>query len=117
MEIISLSISIQKVESMADRSLKLIMYTQELWPEDMSKLFTYNQKQCFALIGENPIMEIPKELESTLWTSAKEWKSPSQRLRNALYRLWEQDNIWLQFETFYKDRMDKLTNNVISKLL
>lgn len=118
MEILSLSVNITKIETMHDRGCKVIMFTPELPPHDMTLLFGFSWVQSFCCIGENPINEMPDNLWEALIQKPKEWKSISQRLRNALYVLWEQDHCKINnFNDFYEDRMQKLINQVMEKIL
>ena len=43
-------------------------------------------------------------------------KSPSQRLRNVLYVLWEQSGQTMMFDNFYNIKMEEITNHFKSKL-
>ena len=46
-------------------------------------------------------------------------KTPGQRLRAVLFRLWEQNSSTTKgdFETFYKSRMERLITQIKEKLL
>ena len=107
--------SIKKVGTLADGSLDIVVNTQELPEEHMAIAFKM-QKQgqfmaCFAPIGE-PI----EKLEPVLVDTPKQ-KTPSQRLRGVLYKLFEQNNEGLQeFEQFYNIKMNTLVEYFKSKL-
>lgn len=116
METISLAIEINKVESMADKSMKMVVYTQELSPEDMTKLFNFHQKQAFCVIGENPVMEIDAEKLAETMTHKAEGKTPSQRLRGVLYNVWGIDKQWLSFDVWYDREMDKIIDHYKGKI-
>jgi CRISPR/Cas system CMR-associated protein Cmr1 (group 7 of RAMP superfamily) len=45
-----------------------------------------------------------------------EGKSQSQRLRNVLYILWQQTNHGEDFKTFYKDKTEKIIEQIKNKL-
>ena len=47
----------------------------------------------------------------------KKPKSQSQRMRNVIFRLWEQKNTELDFDTYYKKMTDLIINQIQSKLL
>lgn len=110
---------IEKFESRSDNTWKLIVGTSELNQEDVAELAMLKGKEghfVFAVqevirekdIPTNPIVEFPEE------------KSPSQRLRNVLYRLYEQhapnNQNTIDFELFYKSRMEKIINQLKDKL-
>jgi len=116
-DIISLSVEINKAESMADRSLKLQLYTQELTNDEMAKVFSYLKKQCWIAIGENPIANMPSELWEALQKKPTKWdKSPSKRLRNVLFLLHEKSNDNMAFEAFYEKKMEEIIDHFKNKL-
>jgi hypothetical protein len=108
-DIISLSINIHKMESMADRSLKLQIYTQELWDTEMTKLFSYLQRQCYMVVWETPILEMPKDLLKAIEAKPSKWdKTPSKRLRNVLFKIHEKDDLNMTFEAYYEMKMEQI---------
>ena len=98
--------------SKSDGSASLGFNTQELSPQDFATL-----KQDLNLFGwlvfkENEVQdeEIPDE-------EAEEDKKPSRRLRAALYVFHEQKGGKKEeFESFYREQMNKFINHVKSKL-
>jgi len=94
----------EKMQSLADKSWKLIFVTRELSPEEITDL------------ASNLGQEVD-ETEITL-TEEDGGKSPSERLRNCLYRLWESKFKlrYPDFEVFYRAQMDKLCRKVKEKI-
>ncbi len=78
---------IDGVKTMKDGSLKITLVTQELTPNQMAEIFLW--------INNAVSVELP--------TDGWDGKSPSTRLRNILYRYWEQNKKWeyKEFEIFY----------------
>ncbi len=95
---------IQSVRTLVDGGVKLDVVTQELAPEDLTKLFGLKGKLGWFLMkpGEISAEEIPTEevsLEST-------YKKPSQRLRAVIYKNWELNTDQKEdFETQYYPRI------------
>ena len=93
---------IESVATRVDNTIKIVVSTQELNPEQSTILFTLKGKQGWLLFSENEMKEIdvPKENAPEFKTD----KSPSQRLRNTLYVYWETNtNKSKPFDTWYKD--------------
>lgn len=111
---------IEKFESRSDNTWKLIVGTSELTQEDVAELAMLKGKEgmfVFAVqegIKEKDIPEILPEFKGE--------KTPAQRLRGVLYRIWEQqsvlsDKIRPDFETFYRSRMERLIEQLKEKLV
>jgi hypothetical protein len=104
-----------KVESRQDRTLKLTLGTQELPPEEAGQLMSLANEQvgCALAAADTPLeaSDIPEPLDD-----APAGKSPSQRLRNTLFRFWEQRGSKGSFERFYLEQMEELINRVKARL-
>ena len=109
------SAQIQKIMTLVDGGVKLDCITQELSPEEATILFSLKGKQGWFLFQEAPIkkedIEIP-EIEGEF----KKDKTPSQRLRNTLYRFWENQGSKKTFEQFYKEQMERFIIAIKEKL-
>lgn len=66
---------LQKVQTMADGSLKIVLNTREMSPEQMAQLFYHVNKEIVSV-------DIPDETQR---------KTKGQRLRGVLHVLWEND--------------------------
>ena|SRR3990167_223316 len=116
--LLQLPSEISKISSMANRSLRLQVDTQEnLTDEAMAKIMGQLNKLgyfCF-LAGE-------KKIEA--WDVAglpninypKDEKSPSQRLQAVIYRYWEQNGSTGEFRLYYERAMDKLIDSYKERL-
>ncbi len=109
--------TISKIETMAHKSLKIIINTQENMREDdifilmnmYERLgwftFVVNQK-----IEPDDLLDLPDlKIETDI-------KSPSQRFRAVLYRLWEKKGKNGTFNNYYINCMEKLINMYKEKL-
>lgn len=92
----------------ADGSLGIRIVTPELDPSEMAAVFMLrgqNLKMLLQPMDETgmELMEVKGELNE---------KTPSQRLRAVLFLLWKQNNEAIDFEVFYRSKM----NAIIEKL-
>lgn len=91
-------------KSMKDGSLKITLVTRELAPEQMAELMVNLNKEIVSI-------DVPDEHGDT--------KTPSQRFRAVLYRLWEQDHKdkFHTFTLYYNHVMEQLINLYKDKLI
>ena len=102
---------INKVSTMVDGSLTINLHTQELPPDTMLKIFELNKQPGIVLISSDSISS--EEIEAVeQFTTDFEFngKTQSQRLRNVLYRVWEQTDQTKEFRLFYEIQMEKVIN-------
>lgn len=120
MEALLLKATIDGMRTLKDRSLKITIVTQELSPESSSKLLSLQNSLCDVLINDKDLTEGEIEmLQNSKWQleDVPNFKSPSQRLRAVLYRMWEQDkNGYNDFNLFYLNRMEQLIEHFKTKL-
>jgi len=106
---------IQKIATLVDGGFKLDIITQELSPEEATKLFSLKNKMGWLLFKETEIkledIEIP-EIKGEF----KSDKTPSARLRSVLYVFWKQQSSKKSFDDFYKGQMEKFILKVKEKL-
>ena len=107
--------TIHKIETMSDGGLKLTVYTQELDPTDEAEVMKLKRQLgmfVFSVteqIKESDIPDVKVEFAND--------KTPSQRLRNVLFRAWEQDNGgYKDFELYYRNKIEKFIDFVKEKL-
>ena len=106
---------ISSIKTMHDNTLRLEVDTQELTPEAKAELFNlHNQYGVFVYsvqdIKENDLDELP------IIKIEKHKKSPSQRFRAVLYRIWQNEGQQGAFEDYYKSRMEQLISHYKEKL-
>lgn len=104
---------IGKIETQADRGVKLVIYTPELKAEELTELFRLKNDGEVITIFQ-PIGRMAPKLENL---GEVKPKSKSQELRNALYRVWEADHTGnVDFDLYYNQEMDKKITEVLDKL-
>lgn len=114
--ILKIPSTISKVETLVDGGLKLTVHTQELDPTDEAVVMQLKRKLgwlVFSVAEHITIEDIPTEQLEFAGD-----KSPGQRLRAVMYRLWEQDKRgYAEFELFYSAKMGKIIETLKEKLL
>ena len=119
---------IDKVSTLADGSLRVYLGTPELANETMVNLFGLIKKPGYVLISTNSINQdqIDAVEKATTNTEFSE-KTPSQRMRGVLYKLWEKtqpktmngdsgEMEYVDFDLFYKRQMNKIIDHFKTKL-
>ncbi len=101
---------------MADGGLSLLVHTQELTPENEAEVMRLKRQLgyfVFAVSGKITDEDIPTEK-----LDASEDKTPSQRQRAVLYRLWEQNKAgYNTFESYYRAKMEQHITQLKEKLI
>tara|TARA_R110000824_G_scaffold14378_15_gene61269 strand:+ start:3061 stop:3450 length:390 start_codon:yes stop_codon:yes gene_type:complete len=118
---------IDKVSTLADGSLRVYVGTPELSNETMVSVFSLIKKPGFVLISANAINQDQIDAVEKATTNAEfSEKTPSQRMRGVLYRIWEKtqpktmngDGVmeYVDFDLFYKRQMNKIIDHFKTKL-
>lgn len=109
--------AIENIKTMSKNTLRLQVDTQEvLSPEAMKRIFEMHKKLGWFLFAERQIqpedlIKLP-ELKPT-----DEIKTPSQRLRAIIFRMWEQNNEGFKdSESHYRFWMEKISDWLKEKL-
>ena len=105
------SSAIESVATRADGTIKLVIGTQELDPEQSAALFALKGRQGWFLFSDNELKEsdVPKEQSPEF----KGDKSPSHRLRAVLWQYWNLNTSHKpDFDTFYKGWTEKKIKEV-----
>ena len=102
----------------ADRSLKIVLSTQEASPADVGYLQAHLHSVMAVGIKEGSFEESDLNfLESVEFQSEFAEKSPSKRLRNVMYRMWEfESEGYTDFNLYYISKMETIINHFKSKL-
>ena len=107
---------IENITTRKDKTVKLTLGTQELSPANAGELFRLlGQLACCYIspkeIGQREIDQVDK-LEPEMGG-----KTQSQRLRNVLYKMWDQNHEgYDEFNNYYHSKMDVLIEHFKSKL-
>jgi len=117
---ILLNAQVESVATRKDRTIKLTLGTQELSPSDAGELFGLQNSLISVGIKDVSLtqsdIEILKESKIEI-DDIPDGKSPSQRLRNVLYRNWEQsDGGYSDFNLYYLNRIERIIEHYKSKL-
>jgi hypothetical protein len=118
---------IDKVSTLADGSLRVYVGTPELSNETMVSVFSLIKKPGFVLISANAINQDQIDAVEKATTNAEfSEKTPSQRMRGVLYKLWEKtqpktmngdgEMEYVDFDLFYKRQMNKIIDHFKTKL-
>ena len=104
----------------ADKSVSISFNTNlEQSTSEMAELDAMFQQQCVIAIKpeETPFLDSEvKDLDAIDSDLEDTTKTPSKRLRNALYVLWDQGVKDVEFKEFYKNRMNRLIEQIKSRL-
>jgi len=95
-----------------DNGLRIGFITQELSNDEKIKVQEYYQKFGWLLFQHNEFQDsdIPKV------KAEKQSKTPGQRLRDVIFVYFKQINNNEDFETFYRNQMDKIIDFMKKKL-
>jgi len=115
MEILKVPAEISRVQTMADGGLRLFVDTQEVGPEDKGLIMGLHKKLGWFLFAETAL-EKEDTLDLPEIKFEKGEKTPSQRLRAVLFLLWEKQGKVGTSEEFYRRYLEKVIENLKSKL-
>ena len=111
-------VTLTRANRKADRTASLTFVTQiEETKEGMSDIdsnISQNGILYFKPSGELTTKEIDEISKTEIEV---EGKTKSQRLRNVLYRLWEQTENSITFNEFYSQRMEQLIEQIKDRLV
>lgn len=113
---ILLAAMVEKIYTLKDKSVKLVLETQEISPNKAGNVFQLMNQLVSVYIKPNEITEDEMNKVDEV-DPAMPVKSPSQRMRNVLFILWKQDSQGHQdFDSYYRFEMNKfieeLKNNI-----
>lgn len=106
---------LSSVKSRADRSWSLGFSTRELAGEEASELMSMLQTEGHLLFSNTSGVE-EKDVPGAKADAGLGKKTPSQRLHNVLYVLWEQNGSKGTFDTFYSNSMERLIDTIKEQL-
>ncbi len=99
---------IETIASRADGTIKVILGTQELTPEKVSQLFALRKKVGYVAIKQAEFQPDEMDALTEVGDDLKQMgKTPSQRMRNVLFILFNQSNEgFTTFNEFYNHKMN-----------
>lgn len=118
---------IDSIRSLNDNSMRVSLGTPELSPEIVGNMYGMLKQPGYVVISTMPISQKQLDAVETATIDREfENKTPSQRLRNTLYVLWEQTQpkevapdgsmMYVDFDLFYKRKMNEFIKFVKDKL-
>jgi len=112
MKIIKTKVIITGLRSKVDRSLGLTLSTPELTTEERAEFMNLQGIECEALF--EPTDNTPAEVYEIKKSTGQ--KTQGQRMRAVLFILWKKSGEKEDFETYYRDRMEKLIDALKAKI-
>ena len=112
---------LESISTRADRSIKLVLGTPELQPEESAKLFSLNRNTCNILVSSLGITDDDLSYIDNISAEQKESfgskaKTKSQRLRAVLFKNWEVLGSNGEFQRYYDSTMEAIISNFKNKL-
>lgn len=113
---IQLPVLITSLATKVDGSIAIKLETRELDHNDSATLFEMRGAEAWAIISPSEIKDEDVKLPTERADPSIGTKTPSQRLRAVLYRLWEQGKSGTDFESFYRIKMEAIIEQLKGKL-
>ena len=109
---------IESIKSRKDKTTAIVLGSQEMSPKIAGDLFSLQNSFVYVAIKEENFQTNELEILEDLKADFEiEKKSNGQRLRNVLYKLYEQDKEgFLTFTKYYDHQMERLINHFKNKL-
>lgn len=111
-----LPVMVESIQTRRDNTIKIALATQELSPSKAGEAFTLLNKMATCYLSQKEISQ--REIDQVDKLDPEfEGKTQSQRLRNVLYLLHQQDNEgFSQFDAYYKFKTEQIIDHFKSKL-
>lgn len=112
-----LQVTVENITSRKDRTLKIVMGTQEATPEQAGNLFELLNQLAFVLISPKGINQ--EQIDAVDATDVDlGGKTQSQRIRGVLYKLFEQDHEgYSTFDNYYKAKTELYIDHLKKKIV
>jgi len=109
---------LESYRSLKDKTIKIVFETNEPTPEQLTGIALNIQKFGYLAFKDEPFKQKEKEVLESLKSDYEDsGKTPAQRLRGVLYRLWEKDNEGFKNSVdHYNSKMETLISHFKSKL-
>lgn len=114
---IILPAQLEGIRTRKDRTLHIGFGTQELDPTTAGQVMALSQQLCYLAIKPDAFNAAESDLIDNLKADIElTAKTPAQRLRGVLFRLWEQQGVSEDFPIFYEREMHRITEHYKTKL-
>jgi hypothetical protein len=108
---------LESFRTLKDKTLKVQFETQELTPNEFAELSESLQQFGYLAFKKEPFRKEEINAIQDLQTELETGKTPSQRLRGVLYRMYEQDaQGFKSFTTFYEHQLEIIINHFKTKI-
>lgn len=109
---------LEGIRTLKDKSLKVTFETQELNPQDMLGVMENINTFGYLAFKPEPFKQEERAILEDLETEFEDrGKTPSQRLRAVLYRMWQKNSEGFDTSVrHYEHHMEKILNHFKSKL-
>ena len=110
---------VETITSRKDHSWKIVLGTSELSPDHVGELSRCQNKAIYCALREDPFREEEKNLVESIESEFDDQrKTQSQRIRNVLYKLFQQDSQGFKaYSDYYHFHTDKIIEHFKSKIL
>ncbi|GAC1503485.1 MAG: hypothetical protein NVS1B10_08590 [Candidatus Saccharimonadales bacterium] len=113
---IQLPVLITSLSTKVDGSISIKLETRELNSADSATLFELRGAEAWTIIAQSEIKEEDVKLPTERPDPSIGTKTPSQRLRAVLYRVWQQSGGGTDFESYYRISMERVIDQLKDKL-
>ena len=109
---------IESYRSLKDKTYKITVETQEMTPQQLGELGMNLGEFGYLAFKKEPFKKEETDMLESLEADYGDGKkSPSQRLRGVLYRIWEKKpEGYEDFNLYYQFRLEKVITHFKSKL-
>lgn len=109
--------TIESISTRSDKTFKIIIGTQESEEETWTELIKSRGQLVKVLIShENILPDVVSAVENASIVSGNQ-KTPSQKLRHVIYRLWQQEGRDGETsEDFYRNKITEIIEEIKLKL-
>jgi hypothetical protein len=112
-----LAAQIEKVATRADGTIMIGLGLQELAPLKAAEIFGLRNKVVAVYISPKETITEAELKQVDSIDVELNGKTQSQRIRNCLYKLWEQDSEGFQvYDTYYKSKTELYITHLKSKI-
>lgn len=111
-----ISTYVENISTRKDKSVKITLGTQELTPSKAGELFTLLNSLAVTYISPKEISQ--REIDQVDKLDPEfEGKTQSQRIRNVLFILWQQDpEGFREFDMYYKRKTEGIIDDLKAKI-
>lgn len=112
-----LQVTVENITSRKDKTIKLVLGTQEATPEQAGSLFELLNQLAFILISPKGITKNQIDAVDKVDVDLG-GKSQSERIRNVLFLLFNQNaEGFSNFDNYYQSKTEKFIEHLKSKIL